>query len=114
MTDKKREFLSNMRAERDSLGVVRVPQDALWGPQTQRAVENFPISGQRFGRRFIAALGSVKQACAQANVALGLLDPERGDAILKASDEVIRGGVDAHFPIDISCDPCCQASVQGS
>jgi len=62
-----------MRIERDSMGDVTIPDDALWGAQTQRAVKNFPISGLRFGRRFIQALGWVKRACAQANVDLGSL-----------------------------------------
>ncbi len=89
------------RIERDALGEIAVPADALWGAQTQRAVENFPISGQRFGRRFIAALGHVKRACALANVELGALSPALGDAIVKACDEVIAGALDAHFPVDV-------------
>ena len=89
------------RVERDAMGEVRVPADALWGAQTQRAVENFPISGQRFGRRFIATLGHVKRACAQTNVSLGGLAPELGEAIARACDEVIAGDMDAHFPVDV-------------
>ncbi|MBN1250117.1 MAG: class II fumarate hydratase [Anaerolineae bacterium] len=89
------------RTEKDSLGEVRVPADALWGAQTQRAVENFPISGLCFTRGYIGALGLVKRACARANVVLGLLDPELGDAILQACDEVIAGDWDAHFPVDV-------------
>ena len=89
------------RVERDAMGEVRVPVDALWGAQTQRAVENFPISGQRFGRRFVAALGHVKRACAQTNVELGGLAPDLGEAIARACDEVIAGDLDAHFPVDI-------------
>ncbi len=89
------------RIERDALGEVRVPAWALWGAQTQRAVENFAISGQRFGRRFIAALGQVKYACARANLDLGRLDPRLWAAIAQACDEVSAGDLDAHFPIDV-------------
>ena len=90
-----------MRIERDSLGQVEIPDDALWGAQTQRAVENFPISGIRFGRRFIQALGLVKQACAQANIDLKLLDRPLGEAIVRSCDEVIEGQLDDHFPVDV-------------
>ncbi|HOC22131.1 MAG: class II fumarate hydratase [Chloroflexi bacterium] len=93
--------MSVTREERDTLGPVRVPADALWGAQTQRALENFPISGQRFGRDFLAALGQVKRACAQSNLELGLLAPELAAAILQACDEVIAGTLDAHFPVDV-------------
>jgi fumarate hydratase, class II len=89
------------RTEADSLGAVRVPADALWGAQTQRAVENFPISGWRFSRALIGALAAVKRAAARANVALDVLDPQVGDAIVRACDEVADGQWDAHFPIDI-------------
>ena len=66
----------SFRTERDSMGELQVPADALWGAQTQRAVENFPISGYRFGRRFIRALGLIKLAAAKVNAELGLLyDP---------------------------------------
>ncbi len=89
------------RVERDSMGEMQVPWDALWGAQTQRAVANFPISGIRFGRRFIHALGSVKRACALANEDLALLAPDVTGAIVAACDEVIRGDLDAHFPLDV-------------
>ena len=89
------------RIERDSLGEIRVPATALWGAQTQRAVENFPISGIRFGRRFIAALGNVKRACALSNMALGTLDAALAGPILQACDEMIDGDLDHHFPVDI-------------
>ena len=89
------------RIERDSLGEVRVPADALWGAQTQRAVENFPISGIRFPRSFIRALGLIKYAAAKANLELGLLDEERANAIMQAAMEVADGKWDDHFPIDI-------------
>jgi fumarate hydratase class II len=90
-----------MRIERDSMGEVNIPDGALWGAQTQRAVENFAISGIRFGRRFIQALGLVKRACAQANVALGELDERLGGPIVQACDEVIEGQWDDQFPVDV-------------
>jgi len=89
------------RVERDSLGEIEVPADAYWGAQTQRAVENFPISGQTFGRRFVRALGVVKKAAAQANRDLGLLDEETADAIVGAAEEVIAGEHDDQFPVDV-------------
>lgn len=89
------------RIEKDSLGEVPVPSDAYYGAQTQRAVDNFPISGIGFNRGFIYALGLVKRASAGANMDLGLLDPERGAAIVAAAQEVMDGKLDAHFPIDI-------------
>jgi fumarate hydratase class II len=89
------------RSERDSLGEVRVPRSALYGAQTQRAVENFPISGQRFGRRMLEALGVVKEAAARANGALGNLPPEVADAIAQAAAEVARGDHDAQFVVDV-------------
>jgi fumarate hydratase class II len=76
------------RIERDSMGEMRVPASALYAAQTQRAVENFPISGQRFGRRMIEALGIVKQAAALTNGDLGNLDPKIADAIASAAAEV--------------------------
>ena len=90
-----------MRTERDSMGKMEIPNDALWGAQTQRAVENFSISNLRFGRRFLHALGHVKRACADANADLGLLDERLGEAITQACDEVIAGQWDAQFPVDI-------------
>ncbi len=89
------------RFEVDSLGQVRVPEGALYGAQTQRAVENFPISGQRFGRRFIRTLGLVKQAAARTNGALGLLDPELAHAIAAAAGEVMEGRWDDQFVVDV-------------
>jgi fumarate hydratase class II len=80
---------------------VEIPDGALWGAQTQRAVENFPISGLRFGRRFIGALGQVKRACAIANLELGLLQGQIASAIIQACDEVIEGQWDDQFPVDI-------------
>ncbi|MFC3476519.1 class II fumarate hydratase [Halobacterium litoreum] len=89
------------RTERDSLGEMQVPADAYWGAQTQRAVENFPISGITFGRRFVRALGVVKKAAAQANRDLGLVADEKADAIVEAADEVIAGEHDEEFPVDV-------------
>ncbi|MUV87663.1 aspartate ammonia-lyase [Natronomonas sp. CBA1123] len=89
------------RTERDSLGEMQVPADAYWGAQTQRAVENFPISGLTFQRRFIRALGIVKKAAAKANEELDLLDSEKADAIVEAADEVIAGNHDEQFPVDV-------------
>ncbi|WP_101297932.1 class II fumarate hydratase [Halegenticoccus soli] len=89
------------RTERDSLGEMRVPADAYWGAQTQRAVENFPISGITFGRRFIRALGVVKKAAAQANRDLGLIDEDVAAVIVEAADEVIAGEHDDQFPVDV-------------
>ncbi|WP_336037381.1 class II fumarate hydratase [Halobacterium yunchengense] len=89
------------RTEQDSLGEIQVPADAYWGAQTQRAVENFPISDETFGRRFVRALGIVKKAAAQANSDLGLLDDETADAIVAAADEVIAGDHDDQFPVDV-------------
>src|SRR3712207_1515947 len=97
MTDSTTQF----RTEKDSLGEMRVPADALYGAQTQRAVENFPISGIRFPRRFIHALGTIKKACAQANAEMGLLDSNIAGAIVRAADEVIEGRLDAQFVLDI-------------
>jgi fumarate hydratase, class II len=90
-----------MRTEKDSLGEMQVPADALYGAQTQRAVENFPISDLRFPRSFIAALGVIKKACARTNLELGLLDDATAAAIMTAADEVIRGDHDAQFVVDI-------------
>jgi fumarate hydratase class II len=95
------DLVSEYRVEKDSMGEVRVPADAYWGAQTQRAVENFPVSGQRFPRRFIEALGLIKWASAKANEELGLLDARRAEAIRTAAEEVIEGKLDDHFPIDI-------------
>jgi fumarate hydratase, class II len=89
------------RTEKDSLGEMRVPADALYGAQTQRAVENFPISDLRFPRSFIAALGMVKKAAAEANRSLDLLDEAVTKAVVAAADEVIAGKLDAHFVVDI-------------
>src|SRR3979409_1086814 len=83
------------------MGEVEVPANAYYGASTQRAVLNFPISGQRFPRRFIRALGMVKKAAAQSNRELGLLSRRRARAIAAAAQEVIDGELDDQFPIDI-------------
>ena len=89
------------RIERDSLGEVRVPSDALYGAQTQRALENFPISGQRFGRGFIQAMGLIKKGAALTNLELGHLDAKIAEAIAAAAAEVARGEWDDEFVLDI-------------
>jgi len=89
------------RIEKDSMGEVRVPADALYGATTQRAVENFPISGLRFPRTFIRALGMIKGAAAAVNVDLGRMDQEMAEAIQAATKEVEDGLHDDHFPLDI-------------
>jgi fumarate hydratase class II len=89
------------RTERDSMGELRVPEDALWGAQTQRAVDNFPVSGLTMPRQFIRALGLIKWACAGANSELGLLPTKKAMAIQEAAHEVADGQHDAHFPIDV-------------
>ncbi len=91
----------DFRVERDSLGEVQVPSGALYGAQTQRAVDNFPISGQRFGRRMIEALGMVKQAAATTNRELGHLEAEIADAIENAAAEVAEGKWDGEFVVDV-------------
>jgi fumarate hydratase class II len=92
---------AGFRTEKDSLGEMRVPADALYAAQTQRAVENFPISGIRFPRRFIHAMGTIKKAAAQANLEMGLLDAPLADAIVRAADEVIDGKLDGQFVLDV-------------
>ena len=90
-----------MRIDRDSMGEVKISDGALWGAHTQRAVDNFTISELRFGRCFIHALGHVKRSCTRANVALGVLDPALGEAIVQACEEVIAGCWDEQFPVDV-------------
>ena len=89
------------RTEHDSMGDVEVPVDALWRAQTQRAIENFPISGARLERRHIQALALVKAAAARANADLGALEGEQADAIVAAAREVATGAHDDHFPLDV-------------
>jgi fumarate hydratase, class II len=92
---------TSFRVERDHLGELKVPADALWGAHTQRAVENFPVSGLTMPRGFISALALVKQAAARANRSLGLLDARVAAAVDAAAAEVAAGAHDAHFPIDV-------------
>ena len=93
------------RVEKDSLGEVKIPFNALWGPQTQRAIDNFPVSGITFNfpfsRSFLMAMGVIKDAAARANKSLNLLDTKRARAIIKASREVWSGKHDDQFPVDI-------------
>ncbi|MEM8487716.1 MAG: class II fumarate hydratase [Bacteroidota bacterium] len=89
------------RIEKDSLGEVKVPADAKYGAQTQRAADNFPISGIRFPRRFIEALGIIKQAAALSNHKLGLLDDDNMRVIVESAQQVIDGELDGEFVLDI-------------
>ena len=91
----------HVRIERDSMGQMEVPADALYGASTMRAVLNFPISDLRFPRTFVRALGLVKQAAARTNMTLGVLDETIGNAIVAAAQEVIDGKYDDHFVLDI-------------
>ena len=93
--------MSKNRVVRDSMGELEVPEDASYGAQTQRAINNFPVSGLTMPRGFLHALGLVKQACAKSNNEIGALDAERYEAISKVCDEMITGGLDSQFPIDI-------------
>jgi fumarate hydratase class II len=90
-----------MRKERDSMGEMEVPEDALWGASTQRAVLNFGVSPLVLPQSLISALGTIKVAAAKANMELGLLDKERGDAIVAAGNEVIDGTLFKHFVVDV-------------
>src|SRR3569833_2149791 len=89
------------RTERDSMGPLDVPEGAYYGASTQRAVLNFPISGERFNRRFIWALGTIKRAAAEATRELGVVDATKTDAISKAAAEVADGAFDDQFVLDI-------------
>jgi fumarate hydratase class II len=93
--------LAQFRVERDSMGEMKVPAQAYWGAQTARAAINFPISGLRFTRPFIHALGMVKRAAALTNAELGLLESELAKAIANAAEEVAQGGLDEQFILDI-------------
>ncbi|GAA1738616.1 class II fumarate hydratase [Aeromicrobium alkaliterrae] len=93
--------MTEYRIEHDTMGEVRVPADALWRAQTQRAVENFPISGTPIESAQIKALAQIKAACASANAELGILDADVAAAIVSAAEEVATGQHDAHFPIDV-------------
>jgi len=89
------------RIERDTMGEVKVPAKALWKAQTQRAIENFPISGVPINSELIGALGLIKEAAAKTNATLGVLSPEYADAIAKAASEVAANHHDAEFPLDV-------------
>ena len=92
---------TDYRIERDSMGELKVPADALWGAQTQRAINNFPVSGLRMPRQFIRALGLIKWAAASVNHDLGLLSADMADAVEFAALDVAAGRHDEHFPIDV-------------
>lgn len=94
-------MMSGVRIERDSLGELQVPQEALWGAQTQRAVVNFPISGQRLPAPFISALLQIKCAAACANAELGLLKPAVAQAIVEAAEQLLAEDFMQHFPLDV-------------
>ncbi|WP_159614317.1 class II fumarate hydratase [Glutamicibacter sp. JC586] len=94
-------YSDDFRIEHDTMGEVRVPAQALYRAQTQRAVENFPISGKTLESSHIKALAQVKKAAAAANLALGVLDAERAEAISNAAQEVASGKYDSQFPIDV-------------
>ena len=92
---------TDYRIERDSMGELKVPADALWGAQTQRAINNFPVSGLRMPRQFIRALGLIKWAAASVNHDLGLLSADMADAVESVALDVAAGRHDEHFPIDV-------------
>jgi fumarate hydratase class II len=92
---------TSYRTERDSMGEVRVPAEAIYGPQTQRAVDNFPISGLHFPRSFIRAIGLIKSAAAKVNARLGEIPPDLAAKIEAAAEEVVEGKHDSQFVVDI-------------
>lgn len=91
----------NTRIEKDSMGEMEVPSDALWGASTERAVRNFPVSSLRFQGAFISAMGIIKAAAAEANQKLSLLERDKGEIIIKAAEEVVEGKLGNHFVLDI-------------
>src|ERR1017187_4684339 len=93
--------MAEMREEKDSLGVVEVPAGAMYGAQTARAVENYPISGMRAAPALIRAMGMVKRVAAEANGELGVVTKERAEAIASAAQEVIDGKWDKEFVVDV-------------
>ncbi len=93
--------MAEMRVERDSMGEMLVPSDALWGAQTQRSLENFPIGTETMPVEIIAAFGILKKAAAQANIELGVLDPTVGSLISDACDELLAGALDGNFPLKV-------------
>jgi fumarate hydratase class II len=93
--------MESNRIEKDSFGEIEVATDVYWGAQTERARRNFPVSGLRFQRRFLAALGLIKGECAAENAARGLVDAKLAETIRRAALEVYEGKLDAHFPLDV-------------
>ena len=93
--------MPNTRTERDSMGEFQVPAEAYYGAQTARAVANFPVSGLRFPRPFIQALGAIKLAAAEVNRDMGLLDADIAQAIVETANEVIDGKLDDQFVVDV-------------
>jgi fumarate hydratase class II len=93
--------MTEFRIEKDSMGELRVPANALWGAQTQRAVDNFHIGGRPMPRAFLRALGLIKAACAKVNAELGLLDPARAEAISRCALQVAEGQFDDQFPVEV-------------
>ncbi len=93
--------MADYRIEKDTMGEVKVPSWAYWGAQTQRAIENFPISGWRIPNRMIYSIAMIKRYAAEVNAELGLLDPKIADAIIQAAEEVMSGKFDDHFPLDV-------------
>ncbi len=93
--------MGEYRIEADSFGELKVPADKYWGAQTQRSLMNFPIGEETMPVPLIRALGVIKRACAEANMELGNLEPEIGEAIVKAASEVMEGKLDAHFPLKV-------------
>ncbi|MDX1683552.1 MAG: lyase family protein, partial [Phycisphaeraceae bacterium] len=91
----------NTRIEKDSMGEMPVPAEALWGASTERARQNFPISGRGVPTPVVHAFGLLKAACAQVNLDLERLDSDLADAIIKAADEVAAGDLDDHFVVDV-------------
>jgi fumarate hydratase class II len=93
--------MNECRIEKDSIGEVKVPKDAYWGAQTQRAIDNFPVSGIIFSPVFIRSLATIKRACANVNQGLGLLEPGIAVAIIRSCDEIIEGKFNDQFPVDV-------------
>ena len=93
--------MAEYRIEKDTMGEAKVPSWAYWGAQTQRAIENFPISGWRIPKRMIYSIALIKRYAAEVNVKLGLIDKKIGDAIIQAAEEVMEGKFDEHFPLDV-------------
>ncbi|HMR53533.1 MAG TPA: lyase family protein, partial [Amaricoccus sp.] len=91
--------MTRTRTETDSFGPLEVDASRYWGAQTQRSIQNFPIGGERQPLAIVHALGTIKQACAEVNMAEGKLDPELGKAIAQAAAEVAAGKWDEHFPL---------------